>query len=196
MIHVHTSRRTFLLGVAGLSGRPRRIFDSHLHCPGENGARRQGARAVSTFQEFVACLDRSGIQRGIVSSVRSLFARSPADFIAGNREVVRRVESYGDRFIGACVVNPMFIDEALREMEDCRNQFGCLWVSENAGGEGTTRYGAREFELLVKQTAKLSMALAVHTDVDGMEQVAGKFPAAAIVFAHAGERRSPMDPSR
>ena len=41
-------------------------------------------------------------------------AKTPADFIAGNREVARFVEKYKGKFLGACVVNPLFIDEALK----------------------------------------------------------------------------------
>lgn len=41
------------------------------------------------FEEFVAYLDRTGVQRGIINSQRSQLKGTPAEFIAGNREVAR-----------------------------------------------------------------------------------------------------------
>jgi hypothetical protein len=97
-------------------------FDAHLHCPTESGQVWQWHPVTRTFEEFVAYLDRTGVQRGIINSVRCQEAKSAAEFVAGNREVARYVEKYKGRFLGAAVVNPLFIDEALREIEDCRKQ--------------------------------------------------------------------------
>ena len=91
---------------------PRQVFDAHLHCPSESGNVWQWHTVTKTFEEFVHYLDRTGVQRGIINSVRCQEAKTPAEFIAGNREVARYVEKYKGRFEGACVVNPQYIDEA------------------------------------------------------------------------------------
>jgi hypothetical protein len=167
----------------------RKIFDAHLHCPSENGEVWQWHKVTRTFEEFAAYLDRTGVQRGIINSVRCQLAKSPQEFIAGNREVARYVERYKGRFLGACVVNPMFIDEALREMEDCREQFGMGWVGELCNYTVPYEYTIKEFEMLVDQAVRLNMVLDVHTDLEEMEYIIRKFPRATLVFPHFGDGR-------
>ena len=125
------------------------IFDAHLHCPTEKGEVWQWHPVTRTFEEFVSYLDRTGVDRGIINSVRSQVGKTPAEFVAGNREVARYVEKYKGRFLGACVVNPLYIDESLREIEECRRQFGFVWVGELCNYTVPYQYTVKEFELLV-----------------------------------------------
>ena len=140
-----------------------------------------------TFAEFVQYLDRTGVQRGIINSVRCQLAKSPAEFIAGNREVARYVARYKGRFLGACVVNPLFIDESLREIENCRKQLGFVWVGELCNYTVPYRYTIKEFELLVQHVEKLNMVLDVHTELEEMEYIIQKYPKATVVFPHFGD---------
>jgi predicted TIM-barrel fold metal-dependent hydrolase len=169
------------------TSKKRRVFDAHLHCPSDDGDVWQWHPVTRTFKEFAAYLERTGVQRGIVNSVRSQLAKDAAGFVAGNREVVRHVEAYKGRFQGACVVNPLFIDEALREMEDCRKKYGMVWVGELCNYTVPYQYTIKEFELLVEQAVKLNMVLDVHTTLDEMEYIIQKFPQATIVFPHMGQ---------
>lgn len=166
---------------------PRQVFDAHLHCPDMSGQVWQWYPVTKTFEEFAQYLDRTGVQRGIINNVRSQLAKTPKDFIEGNRETARYVEKYQGRFLGACVVNPLFIDEALREIEDCRKQLGFVWVGELCNYTVPYRYTIREFELLVQQVVALNMVLDVHTELEEMEYIIGKFPRATIVFPHFGD---------
>jgi len=168
----------------------RKVFDAHLHCPSDAGDVWQLHPVTRTFKEFEAYLDRTGVQRGIINSVRCQMAKTAADFIEGNREVVRHVEESKGRFLGACVVNPLFIDEALREMEDCRKKYGMVWVGELCNYTVPYQYTIEEFELLVDQAVKLNMVLDVHTNLREMEYVIQKFPQATIVFPHFGDYES------
>jgi uncharacterized protein len=170
---------------------PRRNFDAHLHCPSEDGSVWQWYPVTRSFEEFAQYLDRAGVQRGIINSVRCQLAKSPAEFIEGNREVVRYVDRYRGRFVGACVVNPLFIDEALREIEDCHKQLGFVWVGELCNYTVPYPYTIKEFELLVQQVHKLGMVLDVHTDLPEMEYIIRKYPDTTIVFPHFGP--SPND---
>ena len=163
------------------------VFDAHLHCPSENGQVWQWYPVTKTFAEFAQYLDRTGVQRGIINNVRCQLAKTPKEFIEGNREVARYVERYKGRFLGACVVNPLFIDEALREIEDCRRQLGFVWAGELCNYTVPYKYTINEFELLVEQVVKLNMVLDVHTELDEMEYVIQKFPKATIVFPHFGD---------
>lgn len=168
----------------------RKIFDAHLHCPSDAGEVWQWHPVTRTFNDFVAYLDRAGVQRGIINSVRSQMAKDAAGFIAGNREVARYAEQSKGRFLGACVVNPQYIDEALREMEECRKQFGMVWVGELCNYTVPYQYTIKEFEMLVDQAARLNMVLDVHTNLREMEYIIEKFPQATIVFPHLGDQES------
>lgn len=163
------------------------VFDAHLHCPSDRGEVWQWHPVTRTFDEFVAYLDRTGVHRGIINSVRSQIGHTPAEFIAGNREVARHVEKHHGRFLGACVVNPLYIDEALREIEECRRQFGFVWVGELCNYTVPYEYTVKEFELLVEQVVRQNMILDVHTGLEEMEYIIDQFPEATIVFPHFGD---------
>jgi len=162
------------------------VFDCHLHCPAGNGEKWQWYKVTNGFEDFVSYLDKTGVQRGIINSQRS-FGTKPEEFIAGNREVARYVEKYKGRFIGACVVNPLYIEESLKEIEYCHNQLGFVWVGELCNYMVPYLYSIREFELLVEHVVKLNMVLALHTEQGELEYVAQKFPKATIAFAHFGD---------
>ena len=164
------------------------IFDCHLHSPADSGEEWQWHKVTGTFDDFVRYLDKTGVKRGIINSQRS-FGIKPEEFIAGNREVARNVEKYKGRFIGACVVNPLYIDEALKEIEYCHNQLGFLWVGELCNYMVPYNYSIKEFEMLVDQVAQLNMVLAIHTEHGEMEYISQKFPHAIIAFAHFGDDR-------
>lgn len=162
------------------------IFDCHLHCPAEAGEQMQWHKVTHNFEEFAAYLQKTGVSKGILSSQRSLSPK-PEEFIAGNREVARYVEKYKGKFIGSCVVNPLFIEEALREIEYCHDQLGFVWVGELVNYMIPYEYSVREFELLVGKVTSLNMVLALHTEQGEMEYIAQKFPDATIAFAHFGD---------
>lgn len=162
------------------------IFDCHLHCPAEAGEKWQWHIVTKNFEEFASYLDKTGVQRGIINSQRS-FGASPAEFIAGNREVARYVDRYKGRFLGACVVNPLFIEESLKEIEYCHDQLGFVWIGELVNYMFPFDYTIKEFELLVNHATKLNMVLALHTEQGEMEYIAQKFPNATIAFAHFGD---------
>jgi uncharacterized protein len=162
------------------------VFDCHLHCPAEKGEMWQWYKVTNSFEDFVNYLDKTGVQRGIINSQRS-FGTKPEEFIAGNREVAKYVEKYKGRFLGACVVNPQYIEESLKEIEYCHNQLGFVWVGELCNYMVPYLYSVREFEMLVEQVVKLNMVLALHTEQGELEYVAQKFPQATIAFAHFGD---------
>jgi len=162
------------------------IYDCHLHCPAEAGEKWQWYKVTPSFEDFVKYLDSAGIKKGIINSQRSYGAK-PEEFIAGNREVARFVEKYKGRFLGACVVNPLYTDEALKELEYCRNQLGFVWAGELCNYMVPFDYSVKEFEAIVNQVARLRMILSLHTEHGEMEYIADKFPDAVIAFAHFGD---------
>jgi len=97
------------------------------------------------------------------------------------------VEKYKGRFEGSCVVNPQFIDEALKEVDYCRKQLGFVWVGELCDYMVPYQYTIKEFELLVKHIVELGMVLDVHTEHEEIDYIVGKFPQATLVFPHFGD---------
>jgi len=174
---------------AGAPKPPLRVFDAHLHCPAESGELWQWHTVTRNFDEFVAYLDKTGVQRGIINSQRSQEKGTPPEFVAGNREVARFVEKHKGRFVGACVVNPQYLDEALKEVEYCRRQLGFVWVGELCNYMAPYEYTIREFELLVKEVVRLGMVLDVHTEHEEIDYIVGKFPEATMVFPHFGDEK-------
>ncbi len=167
-----------------------RVFDAHLHAPAESGELWQWHTVTRNFDEFVAYLDKTGVQRGIVNSQRcQQDGGKPRDFVAGNREIARFVEKHKGRFLGACAVNPQYLDEALKEVEYCRKQLGFVWVGELCNYMGPYPYTGKEFALLVKEVARLGMALAVHTENEEIDYIVRTFPEATLVFAHFGDEK-------
>ena len=141
----HYLRRQFLqAGVIALansvSGEPpsrevetetrRGIFDAHLHIPSDNGENFLWNLITGNMQEFVAYLEKCGVRRGVISLSGSNKANTPDDYRNGNREVAKYVERYKGRFRGSCVITPFRVDEVLREIEDCHQQFGFVWLGE------------------------------------------------------------------
>jgi hypothetical protein len=175
-------------GASRKEGADFEIFDCHLHCPPEAGEKWQWYKVTHTFDDFVAYLDKTGVGRGIINSQRS-YDPQPSEFIAGNREVARLVEKYQGRFLGACIVNPQFIEESLRELETCRKELGFIWVGELCNYMIPFDYRIREFDMLVDQVKKLNMILALHTEGEEIHYIADRFPDATIAFAHFGDDR-------
>jgi len=126
---------------------PRFVFDAHLHCPSETGHVWQWCPVTKSFAEFAAYLERTGVNRGIINNVRCQLATTPADFNTGNREVARYVDKYKGRFLGARVVNPLFIEEALKEIEYCCKELDFVWVGELCNYTVPYQYSAKEFEM-------------------------------------------------
>lgn len=172
---------------------PFRTFDAHLHCPAESGELWQWHTVTRNFNEFVDYLDHTGVERGIINSQRCQQKGIPAEFIAGNREVARFVEKYKGRFVGSCVVNPQFIDEALKEVEYCRKQLGFVWVGELCNYMVSYQYTIKEFELLVRHIVELGMVLDIHTEHEEIDYIVGKFPQATLVFPHFGDDKEHED---
>jgi len=162
------------------------IFDCHLHCPSESGEQWQWHKVTRNFADFVSYLDKTGVNRGIINS-QSSYGQTPAEFIAGNRETARYVEKSKGRFLGACIVNPQFVQEALKEMEYCRKELDFVWIGELCNYMIPYLYTAREFEMVAAQAVKLNMVLAIHTEQGEMEYIAEKFPHVTIAFAHFGD---------
>lgn len=166
----------------------RTIFDAHLHIPADNGEVFQWNLVTRDMPEFVAYLDKCGVRRGVISSARSNTAKTPEDYIAGNRECAKYSEKYPGRFRPSCVVTPFRIEEALREIEECR-KLGFRWLGEFCNYMTGYRYDSPEWARVMKLAADLNMVIQIHTNAAEMRMIAERFPENTIVFPHLGGNR-------
>jgi predicted TIM-barrel fold metal-dependent hydrolase len=84
------------------------IFDCHAHCGPWCGI----PTRASSPRALAASLERSGIDRGVVSSARALLS----DLVSGNDDTARAVEAES-RLYGYVYVDPLRIKESIREIE-------------------------------------------------------------------------------
>ena len=167
----------------------RGIFDAHLHIPSDNGENFQWHLVTRNMPEFVAYLDKCGVRRGVISSSWSNKAQTPEDYRQGNREVAKYADRYKGRFRGSCVITPFRIDEALREIEHCRKEYGFVWLGEFCNYMTGYKYDTPEWAEVMKLATKLNLVIQIHTNVREMQYLAEKFPDTTIVFPHLGGNR-------
>ncbi len=167
----------------------RGIFDAHLHIPSDNGENFQWNLVTKDMPEFVAYLDRCGVRRGVISSSWSNKAQTPDDYRNGNREVAKYVDKYRGRFRGSAVVTPFRIDEALREIEDCRKKHGFVWLGEFCNYMTGYKYDTPEWTQAMELATKLNFVVQIHTNTAEMRYLADRFPDTTIVFPHLGGSR-------
>ena len=178
-----------LLAPEAVAETRRGIFDAHLHIPSDNGENFQWHLITRNMPEFVAYLDKCGVRRGVISSSWSNKAQTPEDYRQGNREIAKYVDKYLGRFRGSCVITPFRIEEALREIEECRKQLGFVWLGEFCNYMTGYRYDTPEWTEVMNLATKLNMVIQIHTNVKEMQYLAGKFPETTIVFPHLGGSR-------
>jgi uncharacterized protein len=120
-------------------------------------------------------------------------AKTAEEFRAGNREVAKYADRYRGRFRGSCVITTFEIQEALREIEECRKQLGFVWLGEFCNYMTGYRYDTPEWAQVMNLAADLNMVIQIHTNVSEMEFLARTFPRNTIVFPHLGGNRSDID---
>lgn len=167
----------------------RGIFDAHLHIPSDNGENFQWNLVTRNMQDFVAYLDKCGVRRGVISSSWSNKAQGPDDYRNGNREVAKYVERYAGRFRGSCVVTPFRIDEALREIEQCHQEYGFVWLGEFCNYMTGYNYETPAWAEVMRLATKLNLVVQIHTNTREMRYLAENFPETTIVFPHLGSSR-------
>ena len=182
-------------GVAFAAGVPSLIsvgaesatFDVHLHLPSSSGRSLQYYRVTSTPEDFERYLNSCRVGGGVVSSVRSQFARGIEEVQAGNREVARWVERH-PAFHGGCIVHPGFPDEALREIEECHRNLGMRWVGELVPDLPMTpwAYQSKGFRMVAEKIAELGLFLHVYAGESDMAFLLKRHPTIKWVFSPLG----------
>lgn len=170
------------------------ILDCHIHMPFEKGGSNSWFPSISTIDEAFAYLDECGVTGGILSSSRCQSAETAEDIEAGNREMVRMVRRYPERYTGGVIVSPNWLGDALREMEFFRKEHGFVWLGELVGSGLNYTYDTPAFDRIIRKAVELDMVLQLHTKSDDMERMAKKHPDATFVMCHFPVNREEIRP--
>ncbi len=155
-----------------------RIIDVHCHIGVDQRFLLDGS-----MDRVVNAMDRYGIAKAAISSTLSLLY----DFREGNRHVYEAVRKYAGRFIGLATINPLYVNEALRELKYCISSLGMRGIKLHPD-----YFGIKASHPLVEPILEMAIELGVPVMIhsyDGGEDVslvADKFPDLSIVMYHMG----------
>ncbi len=111
-------------------------IDSHIHVSdiGRDGSKRERAGRERMLDDLLDVLDRSDADLRFVISCdfpyMSHIGRDPAALLTGNRFIYDLVRRAPNRLYGACTINPNFLDESLRVMKVCFEEWGFVMLGE------------------------------------------------------------------
>jgi predicted TIM-barrel fold metal-dependent hydrolase len=158
------------------------IIDIHLRRPASMPSDSPYKAWSLDDQAFVRALDRYEIRRAVIHAV-PVPDGDAAAAIRQNRELVRFLERFPHRFVGACGVDVRYPEESLREVETWRKEFGMVWVGELSYPAKGHAPAIQAFHRIVEQAARLHMIVTVNADTEGASAIAREHPSATIVFS-------------
>ncbi len=165
----------------GTPARKGPILDTLLRLPAGDAASPYGAWKPGETA-FLRRLDQYSIRQAVVHS-------SPPpepDFdarVRRNRELLRFVQRFPRRFIGACAIDLRYPEESLREIEVWRKEFGMVWVSEIPFPSKGPPASIEAMRRIVEQAERLRMIVTISADSEGAAAMARDHPKAALVFS-------------
>lgn len=128
-------------------------------------------------------------------------ASDPEEMWAGNRMIYEAVQRAPDRLYGSCTINPNFLDESLRVMEECFGEWGFVQLGEMLPYIMKYRMDADATERIVREAVSYNVPVQVHLGtywvkgagpsghgMDHFEDLLGimeRVPEAKYILAHA-----------
>jgi predicted TIM-barrel fold metal-dependent hydrolase len=120
------------------------------------------------------------------------------DFVDANNFIIEATKEFPQRLIGFCIVNPLYKNEALNEVERCINQ-GLHGIKLLPTAQGwDTEYGFYTIDnpimnLLVEKAIELDIPILIHTDFNAkvctpyqLVSLARRYPKAKLIMGHMG----------
>jgi predicted TIM-barrel fold metal-dependent hydrolase len=158
-----------------------RVIDMHTHLPGKaNGVGRR------TTRDFLAMLDRAGIDQAVVLTLEGFFS----DPVAANNALAQQASESGGRLIPFCTVDPR-ADGAVAEVRRCVEGLGFRGLKFHPWLQGFSPL--EDFMLpIAAEAARLGVPLLFH---DGtpcyatplqVAYLADRFPRLTIILGHGG----------
>ncbi len=146
---------------------------------------------VRTTEGMVKVMDRFGIDRACVSSLRAM----SGFMVQGNLEVKNEVGEFPDRFIPFCSINSKS-SKAPDELKKCLGGWGWKgiylhdihYLDQDYSDfvfEAAEEYGVPVM-VLPKDLGALGWPMITEYEADNIAKMAGKFPKVTVIFAHMG----------
>jgi len=180
-----------------------RWIDAHTHVSdiGPDGVPRTNLR-----DDLLNVLDRCDADLRLVISCDGPYlggiARDPDQMLVANTMIGELVAAAPDRLFGSCMINPRFLDEALRVMDLCFGEWGFVQLGEMLPYSMDYVMDSDEAEATVRAAALFDVPVHVHMGTywkpgglgssgDGMNQIGDllgiveRVPEAKYVLAHA-----------
>jgi predicted TIM-barrel fold metal-dependent hydrolase len=162
------------------------IIDCHTHASGG----RSFGLSTSLVADFVAGMDRCGIEKSIVFTTDGFFF----DFVACNDELQAFVNEYPDRLVASPTVDPRYGEQAVAEIRRCRLELGMQgplkfhsWLQ---GFSPLESY----MDPIAETAIELGMPIILHDGTPPystplqVAAFAARFPQATVILGHSGLR--------
>ena len=180
----------------------RQWLDTHTHVSNYGpGSTERG----DILEDLLEVLDRSGADLRLVISPdgpwTSQMTRDSSKILEANRFIYDLVRRAPDRLYGSCMINPNFLDESLKVMQLCFEEWGFLQLGEMVQYMMKYRMDNDAAEKAVRLAVQFDVPIQVHLSTSGrtgdgpmgsgMEQLADFFgvvqrvPDAKYILAHA-----------
>ena len=176
------------------------IIDAHVQFgPGlRTDSPFQPALKASSADDIVALLDKTGIDRALVSPPRWFGGTPGHDFIDPNYEqanaaIAEGVRRHPGRLVGVARVNPKFGSQAVVELEKCLATYGCRGLHLDNESEAFSYQDIKLLAPLVEVCAGRGVPVFVYTWVTPSQPVqlillARAFPTVNFIMVHSGWR--------
>jgi len=177
-------------------------LDTHIHVSdiGPDGKRRE-----SMLADLLDVLDRCDAGLRFVISCDGPYlgqiARDPERMLPANRMIYDLCRQAPDRLYGSCCVNPNFLDESLRVMDICFNEWGFVQLGEMLQYSMNYLMDSDAAETVVRKAVDYDVPVQVHLGTywhkkfegscDGMDHMrdllrcVDRVPEAEYILAHA-----------
>jgi predicted TIM-barrel fold metal-dependent hydrolase len=141
--------------------------------------------------DMVQSMDRCGIQKAVAIHFVSAL-RTPDDFAQANRYVAEQVDCYPDRLVGAVVVNPLFRQLALEEIERF-HELGFRAVKLHPIFHGHYHVNGGVVDEIADLAGQLELPIVIHSDFASpvcspyeILALARRYPRTTFVLLHLG----------
>jgi len=180
----------------------RKWIDSHIHVSNYNPG---GTERRDILDDLLEVLDRSGADLRFVISCNGPWmgqmARGGSVIFEANRFIYNLARRAPDRLYGSCMINPNFLDESLRTVQMCFQEWGFVQLGEmvqyalkyrmDSGASEKLAWLAKQFDVPIQVHLSTSGRTGEGPMGSGIEQLVDFFgivervPDAKYILAHA-----------
>lgn len=178
-------------------------IDTHIHV---SDIGREGEKRERMLEDLLSLLDRCDADLKFVVSCDGPYlgriANDPEQMMPSNRMIYDLVREAPGRLYGACMINPNFLDESLRVMKVCFEEWGFVMLGEMLQYSMGYRMDSDAAEKTVRLAVHYDVPVQVHlgtywvktdrgSSSDGMDHMrdlllaADRVPEAKYILAHA-----------